>query len=232
MATTDSNGILFYEDTDIISPLNTLLNTGQTSVSTALSATARVFPVADVTERDALAVTYSPAADNPLIVFRADAISGRQIEYTIDGSTWIVVMDRPPIAQITKSSAQNTTAGTYSAVIFDVETYDDDEFHSASPYPWRLTCPTGLSGYYRINAKAACITGTTYFITEIRKNGTQIPGSVCSTPATGTGNLRVPSSIITSLTAGDYIELFTTASAVVAMVPGDCLFEVEYVRPI
>src|SRR5665647_1652654 len=37
MATTDSNGILFYEDTDAVSPLHTLLNTGQQSVSNAVT---------------------------------------------------------------------------------------------------------------------------------------------------------------------------------------------------
>lgn len=39
MATTDSKGILFYEETDAVSPLHTLLNTGQQSVSNALPIT-------------------------------------------------------------------------------------------------------------------------------------------------------------------------------------------------
>lgn len=38
MATTDTNGILFYETTDPVSPLNTLLNSGQQSVSDAVGA--------------------------------------------------------------------------------------------------------------------------------------------------------------------------------------------------
>lgn len=37
MSTIDSNGVLFYEETDPISPIHTLLNTGQQSVSDALS---------------------------------------------------------------------------------------------------------------------------------------------------------------------------------------------------
>lgn len=36
MGTIDSNGIYFYEDTDAVSPLHTLLNVGQQSVSDAL----------------------------------------------------------------------------------------------------------------------------------------------------------------------------------------------------
>ena len=36
MSYTDSNGILMYEDTDAVTPLQTLLNTGQASVSTQI----------------------------------------------------------------------------------------------------------------------------------------------------------------------------------------------------
>lgn len=36
MTTTDGNGIVFYEETDPVSPLHTLLNTGQQSVSNAI----------------------------------------------------------------------------------------------------------------------------------------------------------------------------------------------------
>lgn len=37
MSTIDSNGILFYESTDIVAPLETALNTGQTSVTNAIT---------------------------------------------------------------------------------------------------------------------------------------------------------------------------------------------------
>jgi hypothetical protein len=37
MTTTDANGIVFYETTDPVSPLQTLLNLGQTSVTNALN---------------------------------------------------------------------------------------------------------------------------------------------------------------------------------------------------
>ena len=36
MTTTDGKGIIFYEETDPVSPLHTLLNTGQQSISDAL----------------------------------------------------------------------------------------------------------------------------------------------------------------------------------------------------
>ena len=43
MATTDSNGVLFYETTDPVSPLQVLLNLGQTSVSNALNSRIRLY---------------------------------------------------------------------------------------------------------------------------------------------------------------------------------------------
>src|SRR5690606_38416973 len=46
MSTIDGNGILFYEETDPVSPLHTLLNTGQQSVGDALDAISRVRVVA------------------------------------------------------------------------------------------------------------------------------------------------------------------------------------------
>lgn len=42
MATTDANGIVFYEITDAVSPLQVLLNTGQQSVSNAIGTRAKL----------------------------------------------------------------------------------------------------------------------------------------------------------------------------------------------
>lgn len=91
MATTDSNGILFYEVTDSVSPLQVLLNSGQQSISDALNTTARIFPVASIAARNALSTTYGPTASKPLYVNRADAVSGRQTEYTVNGTEWIII---------------------------------------------------------------------------------------------------------------------------------------------
>lgn len=70
MGTIDSNGVYFYEDTDAVSPLHTLLNIGQQSVSDALSHRTR--GVANTTERNALLTTVGATADKPLIVYRRD----------------------------------------------------------------------------------------------------------------------------------------------------------------
>jgi hypothetical protein len=91
MGTIDDNGIYFYEDTDAVSPLHTLLNVGQQSISDAFDATARIFPVANVAARTALATAYSPTTSKPLYVHRADAGAAKELEYSTNGSTWTTV---------------------------------------------------------------------------------------------------------------------------------------------
>lgn len=50
-----------------------------------------IVPVANTAERADKAAALSPSAANPLIVFRASATAGRELEYTTDGATWQVV---------------------------------------------------------------------------------------------------------------------------------------------
>ena len=92
MGTTDANGVYFYEDTDPVSPLHTLLNLGQTSISTALSnqlaASSRIYPIANEAARAALVAKYPPSASKPLYAHRANAPVGRELEYTTDGTRW------------------------------------------------------------------------------------------------------------------------------------------------
>lgn len=47
-----------------------------------------VVPVANTTERNALASSLAPSSSAPLIVYRADAPSGAEIEITENGSDW------------------------------------------------------------------------------------------------------------------------------------------------
>jgi len=61
-------------------------------VDLANSTTGRiVVPVANVAERTALAGKVAPTLGRPLLVFRADAPAGRNLEYSTDGTTWTVV---------------------------------------------------------------------------------------------------------------------------------------------
>ena len=86
MTTTDSNGLIQYQTTDNVVPLQTAFNGLSSSVSTALNSTVRTFKVANDTERNALATTRVPSASNPLVVF--NSASGKGYHEINTGSGW------------------------------------------------------------------------------------------------------------------------------------------------
>lgn len=92
MPTSDSNGLPVFNETDA-TVLHTMLNTLGSGVSNWFNGTPRFKRVANTTERTALvaaigAVNITP--DNPLLVWRADAAAGLQLEYTTNGTNWAV----------------------------------------------------------------------------------------------------------------------------------------------
>lgn len=94
MATIDSNGVLFYQDSDNFTPPASL-NLAQSNLSDLLSSGVRFKRVANTTARSALVTSIGLAnitADNPLFVWRADATAGFRLEYTSNGSDWHTVV--------------------------------------------------------------------------------------------------------------------------------------------
>lgn len=66
-------------------------------------------PVSNVTERAAVVTAMAAAsrpitANNPLVVIRADASTGAEIEYTLDGTVWAVLGGSPASNVATFSS--------------------------------------------------------------------------------------------------------------------------------
>ena len=96
MATIDSNGVLFYQDSDNFNPPASL-NLAQSNLSDLLSSGVRFKRVANTTARSALVTSIGLAnitPANPLLVWRADATAGLQLEYTTNGSTWRTIADK------------------------------------------------------------------------------------------------------------------------------------------
>lgn len=94
MATIDSNGVLFYQDSDNFTPPASL-NLAQSNLSSLLGESPRFKKVANTTARTALVssiglANITPAS--PLLVWRADAAAGSQLEYTTNGTTWNVLV--------------------------------------------------------------------------------------------------------------------------------------------
>jgi hypothetical protein len=58
------------------------------------AASGGIVPVRNTTERDALKTAVVPTTEYPLVVFRADATAGMNIEYNLGTATWYVVDTR------------------------------------------------------------------------------------------------------------------------------------------
>lgn len=96
MATIDSNGVLFYQDSDNFTPPASL-NLAQSNLSSLLGESPRFKNVANTTARAALVSSIGLAnisKANPLLVWRADAADGLQLEYTTNGTTWRTIADK------------------------------------------------------------------------------------------------------------------------------------------
>ena len=92
MATTDANGQVFYGPTDPIEPIQSLFNGISTAVSSRLGSDVQIRRVANVAGRTAAVASRSSrpiSVSDPLIVWRADAESGSELEVTTNGSNWV-----------------------------------------------------------------------------------------------------------------------------------------------
>jgi|GEM_PF-1441672 len=95
--------------------------------------TARSQLVADLT-----AAGVGPSAARPLYVHRTDAATGRELEVTVDGSTWRAVASRPagaaPYLRLTSPSAVSRVGASWSQV-----TNLTTAAESAGDQPWTHT---------------------------------------------------------------------------------------------
>lgn len=117
MTTTDANGILRWESTDPVTPLESTLNAGMDSVSAAVTLVKRglINYVANTTARSALAATFLPTASKPLYVHRQDAPAGYNLEYTINGTTWAAVRQNDA-----KMAVTTANQGSISTSLVDI----------------------------------------------------------------------------------------------------------------
>lgn len=199
MATTDSNGILFYEVTDALSPLQVLLNAGQQSVSDALGATARIFPVANVAARTALAASSSPSPATPLFVFRADAPSGSQLEYTTDGTTWVTLgAGALPHVRLGNPSTQSRPGGAWSQI--NLATASD--ISGSQPWSYSAGAVTiNEAGLYQMDAAITASAAT--FAVQIYRVGDT--AALAQSPTGSGASFSNSVSCTRRLAAGDVI---------------------------
>lgn len=117
---------------------------------------------------------------------------------------------RPPGCIAQRTSNQSCANGAATAIPFTaVDLRDTDNFHSPASSPGRITVPTGLGGWYRIDwSMGFSANATGYRDGVIRVNGsTAVTPSRVRVPAVSGVTTFISSTALVSLNAGDYVEL-------------------------
>ncbi len=116
------------------------------------------------------------------------------------------------------TSDQNVNTGTYTAIAFNGEAFDTDNFHDNSTNNTRLTIPSGKDGKYLcIVAVQFAGTGTNDTAVDLRENGNGRRIMYLKSP---NGDLYLAFSMIIESVAGDYLELFVNPGANTQVVSG------------
>jgi hypothetical protein len=102
---------------------------------------------------------------------------------------------------------------TMTRITMNSEFFDTNGFHSTSTDTARITIPTGYGGYYLVSVAGKWETSSTgYRAVEIYKNNASLL-SMIQIPGNSAINAYDRASIIISLSAGDFIELYAYQNA-------------------
>jgi uncharacterized SAM-binding protein YcdF (DUF218 family) len=152
-------------------------------------------------------IIYASAANTP--ARRGIGSTGQVLTVSGGLPTWAA----PATASFVGVSAYNVAQQTLSnntgtAITFSNEDYDTDGFHSTTTNTSRFTIPSGKAGKYLLTAVISYLANATgnrtlYFY----KNGNPLSYAV-QTPGTSTFYTNMSASMVTTLSEGDYIEMF------------------------
>jgi hypothetical protein len=160
-----------------------------------------VWTFASAAARDA-AVT-SPQEGNVCYLKDTDAVM------TYSGSTWVAVGGGAASfsgCRAVPNTGQAISTGTFTALVYQTETYDVGGYHSTSSNTSRMTVPAGKAGYYDI-------TGAVFWPAAsggVRQIQLQINGTTAIGRTVIVGSVNgIQSELFTSpyyLAVGDYVE--------------------------
>lgn len=230
----DNEGIMYLEDTDSISPLNATINALQAGTSDTLDSNIRIWRVANVSERNALATSHTPSADKPLAVWRKDSPLENKIEVTEDGTTWTALGNpRKPLVLVERvTSNQAIGATTFTAIGWNQATEDIDMRSGED-----LVAP--IDGVYRVettvifqnSGSGASHTRAIRF--RITRGGTTTYVRGMSGPANPAINYtEYNANLVTRLSAGDRVAVQAWATtALNIMADSGTRAAMEFLRP-
>lgn len=136
---------------------------------------------------------------------------------TATGLKWATASSTPSFVgcRLATNTNQTISNNTNTALLYPLETFDTNGFHSTSSNTSRITIPSGYTGYYLIQTQAVFFnnsSGGRY--SKVMKNGTtdvSVGRRMAATSATIEAFLS--GSDIVYLTAGDYIEHFVSQTS-------------------
>lgn len=109
-------------------------------------------------------------------------------------------------ARAFNSAAQTVATSSETALLFDSEEFDTDDYHSTATNTSRLTIP--VSGYYSISGSIRFDTNTTgYRQISIRADGTNFLTRETASPVSGTPTRLNIGIVACYLAAGSFVEL-------------------------
>lgn len=167
----------------------------------------------DVTAPGALVAAFAVDESELTVESMGTAETDTSLVLSPDGAGGVAFASLPigvPVlnvgARVYRTTTQSIPNSTYTAISFDGELFDTHGFHDGTN-PTRLTIPTGLAGYYLI--EALCVFngggGGSARISTVALNGTDF---FLQAGSGTTSSTHVPQATVYYLDEGDYIELW------------------------
>lgn len=117
---------------------------------------------------------------------------------------------RPPGCKVNRTAVQSITTGTWTSVAFTAaDSFDTDAFHSTTTSSEQIVIPTGLGGWYQINASIRWATDNTgdRAIRAIINSSTVVDGDVVDAAQFASAVTIVNLADEILLNAGDVLEI-------------------------
>lgn len=183
-----------------------------------------VVPVADTTERAAVAAAVGPTASRPLFVWRADAAERQNLEVTTDGTTWhSITAGRISGKMWRTGTAQALTVGGSKIAMSTARVAGGFTFDNAND---QLVIP--VDGIYRVTQRGAITGNLGYWVRFYATRGRAAVADVSWSAATlkkEAPDEWANASDELPLAAGDRLSLWVTSDSTAGSVFGSNEYE-------